>query len=375
MWRQHCRAKLTAEPSVFPTKYAEILLAYPFVVFSGMVKFNQDNFGQDPERFVFNRTQVEPVHRQVYWPNPIGSLLSELRLPEKIVDGDSLSEKQYQERQAIAKQNRNETAKLVEQAIVKIETELKQKKSETLNRFLKTISTFQSFSFDNQFLILAQHPDATRLAGLDEWKELGRFVKSGETGIGILKPIFFRSKISECPRKAESEKRSLGQQHGFLLVSVFDLAQTDGKPLPEVSQSMEGPDIYLSKLKRLVASRGVKVEFKNLNDSIGQFEDGKILIDSNLDQAERFSALAHGFTRELIHRRSRRITTSALSREIECAAVANIACNAFGINDTLFESWDYSQIYQGDSESLVLSLRDIRRAAMEIIWGLNAKWS
>ena len=78
------------------------------------------------------------------------------------------------------------------------------KQNETYRAWLRTLSRFYSYSFNNWLLIYTQRPDATRVAGFQTWKSLGRFVKKGEHGIRIFAPII---------RKVEEEKNEIGRAH------------------------------------------------------------------------------------------------------------------------------------------------------------------
>jgi hypothetical protein len=98
------------------------------------------------------------------------------------------------------------------------------KQSAIYRAWLSTLSRFHSYSWANCLLIWTQAPEATRVAGFNTWKSLGRFVKKGQTGIRILAPLI---------RKVEEEKKNgtterVSRPFGFKTVAVFDYAQTDG---------------------------------------------------------------------------------------------------------------------------------------------------
>ena len=100
---------------------------------------------------------------------------------------------------------------------------------------LEVQGRFHRYSFSNALLIVRQDPDASRVAGFATWKALGRAVRKGERAIWILAPMTGRR-----TRSAD------GDEHrpilGFRPVAVFDVAQTDGEPLPEVCRTLEGDD-------------------------------------------------------------------------------------------------------------------------------------
>ena len=108
--------------------------------------------------------------------------------------------------------------------------------SETFGAWLRARAAFHDYSFGNVCLIVSQRPDATQVAGYRTWQKLGRQVRKGERGIRILAP---------CVVKRETEQ---GEERSmfFRTVSVFDIGQTDGEPLPELEyQPLEGdcPDL------------------------------------------------------------------------------------------------------------------------------------
>ena len=112
--------------------------------------------------------------------------------------------------------------------------------------WLRVATRFRTYSWHNQLLILMQRPDATRVAGYRTWPEFGRHVRRGERGIAIFAPM---------TRKVTDEETGEERQAvtGFRVVHVWDVAQTDGDPLPE----LELPAVRLSDeslMDRLVAA-------------------------------------------------------------------------------------------------------------------------
>src|SRR5438876_3278169 len=109
--------------------------------------------------------------------------------------------------------------------------------SETFAAWLRARAAFHDYSFANVCLIISQRPDASRVAGYKTWQRLGRQVRKGEHGIRILAP---------CVVKRQTDQREEEPARFFRAVSVFDVAQTDGEPLPELEyRSLEGecPDL------------------------------------------------------------------------------------------------------------------------------------
>ena len=87
--------------------------------------------------------------------------------------------------------------------------------SDQLTALLKTMARFHKYSFHNICLIASQCPTATRVAGFQTWRTMGRFVRKGEKGIAIMAPIIGR-------REAESEGDNARTVRGFRAAYVFD---------------------------------------------------------------------------------------------------------------------------------------------------------
>jgi antirestriction protein ArdC len=118
---------------------------------------------------------------------------------------------------------------------------------ESFARYLRTLACFHTYSAHNALLIQAQRPDATRVTGYRAWQALGRQVRKGEKGIMILVPLGFRVAATEAEpaRNAQNAQNPDEPQGGhqtpgtvarvvtrFGVGYVFDVAQTDGEPLP-----------------------------------------------------------------------------------------------------------------------------------------------
>ena len=132
--------------------------------------------------------------------------------------------------------------------------------SEKYMRYLSVMSKFHRYSVNNTMLIYMQRPDATLVAGFNKWKnQFERHVKKGEHGITIIAPTPYKKKIEEMKRdpdthapildadgKAVMEEKEI-EIPMFRPVKVFDVSQTDGKPLPELASSLSGTvpqDVY-----------------------------------------------------------------------------------------------------------------------------------
>jgi len=124
---------------------------------------------------------------------------------------------------------------------------------------------FHNYSWGNVLLIGSQRPTATRVAGYHKWKDLGRYVKTGEKGIMIFAPMLTKQRenaSSPTPDKTTPNmKDGVFRLTGFRTAFVFDVDQTEGKPLPEFAKTTGDPNDYLEKLKALVAKQGISLEY------------------------------------------------------------------------------------------------------------------
>ena len=113
--------------------------------------------------------------------------------------------------------------------------QLEQGHSEALTAHLTAMGRFHAYSFGNILEIARQKPDATRVAGLYAWNQLGRKVRKGERGIRILAPVIGvrRKKDAEAEKDIRTQNQAV--LVGFRSAYVFDVTQTEGKDLPELS--------------------------------------------------------------------------------------------------------------------------------------------
>lgn len=230
--------------------------------------------------------------------------------------------------------------------------------SDRLTAFLKTMGRFHKYSWHNVALIATQCPTATRVAGFQTWRTLGRFVRKGEKGIAIMAPIIGRRRDA-----ADDDAKGV---LGFRAAYVFDLAQTDGEPLPETAEASGDPGSKTEALRAAIVERGITVEsVDDLGGALGTSAGGRIQILSGLSAAEEFVVLAHEYAHELLHRADDR-PASRDTRELEAEAVAFVVGEAVGL-DTREASRDYLHLYHGDREALTQSLDRIQRAVSVIL--------
>ena len=263
----------------------------------------------------------------------------------------------------------NEEKQLVTQALETLASAIGRGESEQLKAYLAMLGRFHRYSVGNVLLIAMQRPGATRVAGFRTWQKLGRQVKEGEKGIRILAPIVWRKKKEKQEGKDDEDEELVR----FRSVCVFDVAQTDGKPLPEFAQARGEPGEYTGKLMQFATEQGIEVELSGqLGSAQGLSAGGKILVRKGLPPAEEFSVLAHELAHELMHRGGEEKPGSRTVRETEAEAVAFVVCQAIGL-EAVNAAADYIKLYQGNKETLLESLQRIREAAVQIIGAIVRK--
>jgi len=240
-------------------------------------------------------------------------------------------------------------------------------KSQKLVEYLKTMGRFHSYSLGNAIMIGFQKPDATHVAGFRTWQKLGRHVKKNEKGIAIMAPIVWCKKVTNTADKRNAQDHDEETTMAFKIAYVFDISQTDGKPLPEFARVNGDPSVYTERLREYITGRGIVLEY---SDAIGSAEGvsagGLIKLKKGLTVAEELSVLAHEAAHEILHRNKETMPKEKKVRETEAEAVAFFVCHGIGL-DVNTASSDYIQLYNGDKETLMESLVRIQKTASEIL--------
>jgi len=250
--------------------------------------------------------------------------------------------------------------------------QLEQGHSEGLTSYLTAMGKFHNYSFGNILEIARQKPDATRVAGLYAWNQLGRNVRKGEHGIRILAPVIGirRKKDSEAEKDIRTQNQ--GVLVGFRSAYVFDVSQTDGKELPELSGKVSG-DVG-ERRERLIdftIAQGIQLEFKeSIAPALGVSYGGKIVLFPGQSTAEEFSTLVHELAHEMLHKAERRTATTKIVRETEAEAIAFVVGQTIGLN-TGRASADYIHLYHGNAALLAESLEVIQKTSAVILSALE----
>ena len=183
--------------------------------------------------------------------------------------------------------------------------------SEKYKTYLNTMSKFHNYSFNNTMLIAMQKPDATLVAGFKAWqKNFDRHVKKGEKGIRILAPAPYkikeeRDKIDPVTQELLLDKDGNPQKEeveitipAFRAVSVFDVAQTDGKPIPELAAKELLSDVegYQDMIRAVEAISPVPIELEEIaGDSKGYYdrEAKRIAVQENMSESQTLKTMIH----------------------------------------------------------------------------------
>ncbi len=262
----------------------------------------------------------------------------------------------------------NDVKSIARQAFDRLVEAVEAGKSERLVEYLKAMGKFHKYSLGNAILISVQKPDATHVAGYRTWQKLGRYVRKDEQGIVIMAPIVWRSRSVDTSGETEDEKgREEEMAVAFKTAYVFDVSQTEGKPLPDFARVDGDPGVYAERLKEYVSSRGIKLEYwEALGPAEGVSCGGVIKVRKGLLAAEEFSVLVHELAHEMVHKNRDRMPKDKKVRETEAEAVAFVVCHGVGL-ETNGASSDYIQLYDGDRKTLLESLERIQRTAAEIL--------
>jgi len=276
------------------------------------------------------------------------------------------SDSPYQQRTT---QRDNPAQTLIKQAVDQLIRQLEAGKSEALTVYLEAMARFHSYSFGNILAIARQKPDATRVAGIRTWNEMGRFVRKGEKGIQILAPMLgCRRNRKEADTGDQSETKPQPVLIGFRAVYVFDVAQTEGADLPEMEHSVSGnAGEHKDRLIEFLAQQNIALEFsEKIAPALGVSYGGKITLLPGQSKAEEFTTLVHETAHELLHKAERRTMTTQTVRETEAEAVAFVVGQAVGLEMGNASS-DYIQMYAGNAALLAESLEVIQGAASTIL--------
>lgn len=205
--------------------------------------------------------------------------------------------------------------------------------SDDWTRALEVAARFHRYSFSNTMLILMQRPDATQVAGFNTWKKLGRHVLRGENGIKILAPMTARKTVTD---EETGEEQTIRIIRGFKVVHVFDVSQTDGKPLPDV----QAPELLTGEASaetwdRLVGFAGTLgyTVLRETHAAIPQangvcdYQARTISVRPDLQGAQALKTLVHEIAHAVLHGVGSAERSTA---EVEAESTAFVVLRALG---------------------------------------------
>ena len=194
--------------------------------------------------------------------------------------------------------------------------------------YLRTMSRFHSYSYNNTILIHMQMPSATHVAGFNKWKnQFGRHVKKGEKGLTIIAPTPFKKRIEEMKLDPDTRAPVLDHDGNVIMeereieiplfrpVKVFDVSQTEGRPLPSLVAPLTG-DVqqYEAFMEALRRTSPVPVQFKPLREGLDGFlslNDQTITIREGMSQVQTVCAAVHEITHAMLHNREQERLSAA----------------------------------------------------------------
>ena len=282
-------------------------------------KWEADNSPRTPEEEPHPRF-VEAIQKKTYVEYLLDLFLYESEEEQKAWIAEHTAEITHLERRLkIMAENKPTNRERLREITDGIEQGIKELfESEKYMRYLSVMSRFHRYSVNNTMLIYMQKPDATLVAGFNKWKnQFERHVKKGEHGITIIAPTPYKKKIEEMKRdpdthapildadgKAVMEKKEI-EIPMFRPVKVFDVSQTDGKPLPELASSLSGTvPHYEAFLEAVRRSAPVPIEFEPMADNMdGYFspERQRIAIREGMSEVQTVSAAVHEIAHSKLH--------------------------------------------------------------------------
>ena len=265
--------------------------------------------------------------------------------------------------------------------------------SERYKEYLRVMSKFHHYSFNNTMLIALQKPDASLIAGFSAWKNShGRTVKKGEKGIRIIAPAPFKVKqemekldpktnmpLIGADGKAVTEEKEITIP-AYKVVSVFDVSQTEGKELPSIGVNKLTGDVsqYEDFFTALKKASPVPIALEHIEGSAHGYyhlAEKRIAIDDNMSELQTLKTAIHEIAHAKLHdidlnapKEEKENHPNQRTREVEAESVAYTVCQHYGL-DTSDYSFGYVAGWSSGKELSELkgSLETIRLAASELI--------
>ena len=265
--------------------------------------------------------------------------------------------------------------------------------SERYKEYLRVMSKFHNYSFNNTLLIAMQKPDASLIAGFTAWKnQFQRNVKKGEKGIKIIAPSPFKIKQETEKIDPQTQKPVIGRDGkpvtdekeitipAYKVVSVFDVSQTEGKELPDIAVDALTGDVeqYSDFFTALEKTSPVPIGFEKIEGGAHGYyhlEDKRIALDEGMSELQTLKTAIHEIAHAKLHdidlnapKDEQQPRVDRRTREVEAESVAYTVCQHYGL-DTSDYSFGYVAGWSSGRElaELKSSLETIRSAAADII--------
>ena len=274
--------------------------------------------------------------------------------------------------------------------------------SDKYRKYLATMSRFHRYSVNNTMLIYMQRPDATHVAGFNKWRDqFGRNVLKGEKGIRIIAPTPYKKKIEEIKTDPETNAPVLDADGKaiieekeiripmFKVVSVFDVSQTAGKPLPQLAADLSGNvqqyEVFMEALRR---ASPVPMEIKSVARDTDGFFSAKaqsITIRAGMSEVQTVCAAVHEIAHAKLHDYEHMTELaddgetilvpgekSRNTEEVEAESISYAVCQYYGI-ETGENSFGYIATWSKGKElkELRASLETINKTASELITDID----
>ena len=265
--------------------------------------------------------------------------------------------------------------------------------SERYKEYLRVMSKFHNYSFNNTLLIAMQKPDASLIAGFSAWKnQFQRNVKKGEKGIKIIAPSPFKIKQETEKIDPQTQKPVIGRDGkpvteekeitipAYKVVSVFDVSQTEGRELPNIAVDALTGDVeqYSDFFAALEKTSPVPIGFEKIEGGAHGYyhlEDKRIALDEGMSELQTLKTAIHEIAHAKLHdidlnasKDEQQPRVDRRTREVEAESVAYTVCQHYGL-DTSDYSFGYVAGWSSGRElaELKSSLETIRSAAADII--------
>ena len=273
--------------------------------------------------------------------------------------------------------------------------------SERYKEYLRVMSKFHNYSFNNTLLIAMQKPDASLVAGFSSWKNnFGRNVMKGEKGIKIIAPSPFTVKQEVEKTDPQTGKPVIGKDGkpvteekeikvpAYKVVSVFDVSQTEGRELPDIAVDELTGDVDRFKdfFAALEQASPVPVGFEKIEGGAHGYyhlEEKRIAIDEGMSDLQTLKTAIHEIAHAKLHdidlnapKEEQKPRVDRRTREVEAESVAYTVCQHYGL-DTSDYSFGYVAGWSSGKELAELrgSLETIRNTAAEMINAIDGHFA